>query len=145
MSVSISNLFNYSRTLPPPFDTLPNKKVKSVASKYADKTEATLCCSVIKAIHAFIRCSNGTSEGAVGMVDDNKCVAEYKSSVGPDAYHLVVFDVSLGAILASVYDKNTEVMEQYTVHSSARDGAGLFFAMMPVLMSDDEFCEYFDA
>lgn len=57
MSVSISNLFNYSRTLPPPFDTLPNKKVKSVASKYADKTEATLCCSVIKAIHAFIRCS----------------------------------------------------------------------------------------
>ena len=145
MSVSISNLFNYSRTLPPPFDTLPNKKVKSVATKYADKTEATLCCSVIKAIHAFIRCSNGTSEGAVGMVDDNKCVAEYKSSVGPDAYHLVVFDVSLGAILASVYDKNTEVMEQYTVHSSARDGAGLFFAMMPVLMSDDEFCEYFDA
>lgn len=143
MSVSISNLFNYSRTLPPPFDTLPNKKVK-VASKYADKTEATLCGSVIKAVHAFCHCSNGTSEGAVGMVDENKCVAEYKSSMGPDAYHLVVFDISSGALLASVYDKNTEVMEQYTAHSSARDGAALFFAMMPALLSDDEFGENLD-
>lgn len=60
------------------------------------------------------------------MVDENKCVAEYKSSMGPDAYHLVVFDISSGALLASVYDKNTEVMEQYTAHSSARDGAALF-------------------
>ena len=78
------------------------------------------------------------------MVDENKCVAEYKSSMGPDAYHLVVFDISSGALLASVYDKNTEVMEQYTAHSSARDGAALFFAMMPALLSDDEFGENLD-
>lgn len=144
MSVSISNLFNYSRTLPPPFDKISTKKIK-VASKYADKTEATLCSSVIKAVHAFCRCSNGTLEGAVGMIDENKCVAEYKSSMGPDAYHLVVFDILSGALLASVYDKNTEVMEQYTAHSSARDGAALFFAMMPALLSDDEFGEKLEA
>lgn len=140
MSVSISNLFNYSRALPPPFDTVTSKKVKT-ASKYADKTESTLCSSVIKAVHAFCRCSDGTQEGAVGLVDQNKCVAEYKSSMGPDSYHLVVFDISSGVLLASVYDKNTEVMEQYTAHSSARDGAALFFAMMPALMSDEEFSE----
>lgn len=104
MSVSISNLFNYSRTLPPPFDSISSKKFK-VASKYANKTEATLCGSVIKAVHAFCHCADGTAEGAVGMVDENKCVAEYKSSTGPDAYHLVVFDITSGALLASVYDK----------------------------------------
>lgn len=144
MSVSISNLFNYSRTLPPPFDSISSKKFK-VASKYANKTEATLCGSVIKAVHAFCHCADGTAEGAVGMVDENKCVAEYKSSTGPDAYHLVVFDITSGALLASVYDKNTEVMEQYTAHSSARDGAALFFAMMPALLSDDEFGENLEA
>lgn len=142
MSVSINNLFNYSRSLPSPFDTLSSKKVK-VASKYADKTEATLCGSVIKAVHALCLCMSATGEGAVGMVDEKKSVAEYKSSMGPDAYHLVVFDSATGTILASVYDKNTETMEQYTAHSSQRDGAALLFAMMPLLMSDEEFDDCF--
>lgn len=78
MSVSINNLFNYSRSLPVPFDTMTNKKVK-VASMYGAKTESTLCGSVIKAVHAMCRCMNGTGEGAVGQIDTNKSVAEYKS------------------------------------------------------------------
>ena len=142
MSVSINNLFNYSRSLPVPFDTMTNKKVK-VASMYGAKTESTLCASVIKAVHAMCRCMNGTGEGAVGQIDANKSVAEYKSSVGPDAYHLVVFDAASGSALASVYDKNTELIEQYVAHPSQRDGAALFFALMPFLMSDAEFDETF--
>ena len=63
--------------------------------------------------------------------------------MGPDAYHLVVFDSATRTILASVYDKNTETMEQYTAHSSQRDGAALLFAMMPLLMSDEEFDDCF--
>ena len=147
MSVSINNLFNYSRSLPVPFDTMTNKKVK-VASMYGAKTESTLCGSVIKAVHAMCRCMNGTGEGAVGQIDTNKSVAEYKSSVGPDAYHLVVFDAASGSALASVYDKNTELIEQYVAHPSQRDGAAIFFALMPFLMSDAEidetFQEYYD-
>lgn len=147
MSVSINNLFNYSRSLPVPFDTMTNKKVK-VASMYGAKTESTLCGSVIKAVHAMCRCMNGTGEGAVGQIDTNKSVAEYKSSVGPDAYHLVVFDAASGSALASVYDKNTELIEQYVAHPSQRDGAAIFFALMPFLMSDVEFDktfqEYYD-
>lgn len=147
MSVSINNLFNYSRSLPVPFDTMTNKKVK-VASMYGAKTESTLCGSVIKAVHAMCRCMNGTGEGAVGQIDTNKSVAEYKSSVGPDAYHLVVFDAASGSALASVYDKNTELIEQYVAHPSQRDGAAIFFALMPFLMSDAEFDktfqEYYD-
>ena len=142
MSVSINNLFNYSRSLPVPFDTMTNKKVK-VASMYGAKTESTLCGSVIKAVHAMCRCINGTGEGAVGQIDANKSVAEYKSSVGPDAYHLVVFDAASGSALASVYDKNTELIEQYVAHPSRRDGAAIFFALMPFLMSDAEFDETF--
>lgn len=142
MSVSINNLFNYSRSLPVPFDTMTNKKVK-VASMYGAKTESTLCGPVIKAVHAMCRCMNGTGEGAVGQIDTNKSVAEYKSSVGPDAYHLVVFDAASGSALASVYDKNTELIEQYVAHPSQRDGAAIFFALMPFLMSDAEFDETF--
>ena len=142
MSVSINNLFNYSHSLPVPFDTMTNKKVK-VASMYGAKTESTLCGSVIKAVHAMCRCMNGTGEGAVGQIDTNKSVAEYKSSVGPDAYHLVVFDAASGSALASVYDKNTELIEQYVAHPSQRDGAAIFFALMPFLMSDAEFDETF--
>lgn len=142
MSVSINNLFNYSRSLPVPFDTMTNKKVK-VASMHGAKTESTLCGSVIKAVHAMCRCMNGTGEGAVGQIDTNKSVAEYKSSVGPDAYHLVVFDAASGSALASVYDKNTELIEQYVAHPSQRDGAAIFFALMPFLMSDAEFDETF--
>ena len=142
MSVSINNLFNYSRSLPVPFDTMTNKKVK-VASRYGAKTESTLCGSVIKAVHAMCRCMNGTGEGAVGQIDTNKSVAEYKSSIGPDAYHLVVFDAASGSALASVYDKNTELIEQYVAHPSQRDGAAIFFALMPFLMSDVEFDETF--
>ena len=142
MSVSINNLFNYSRSLPVPFDTMTNKKVK-VASMYGAKTESTLCGSVIKAVHAMCRCMTGTGEGAVGQIDTNKSVAEYKSSVGPDAYHLVVFDAASGSALASVYDKNTELIEQYVAHPSQRDGAAIFFALMPFLMSDVEFDETF--
>lgn len=142
MSVSINNLFNYSRSLPVPFDTMTNKKVK-VASMYGAKTESTLCGSVIKAVHAMCRCMNGTGEGAVGQIDTNKSVAEYKSSIGPDAYHLVVFDAASGSALASVYDKNTELIEQYVAHPSQRDGAAIFFALMPFLMSDAEFDESF--
>lgn len=141
MSVSIANLFNYSRSLPPPFDTITNKKIK-VASVYGEKTESTLCATVIKAVHAFCRCMNGSGEGAVGMVDGQKSAAEYKSAASPDAYHLVVFDSATGNLLASVYDKNTEVIEQYTAHSSQRDGAALLFAMMPMLLSDSEFDEH---
>lgn len=143
MATSLTNLFNFGRPLPPPFDKLGSKKLKGVASKYGG-VEATLCAPVIKAVHALCVCQNG-GEGAVGKITSAMSVAEYKSSMGPDAYHLVVYDSGTGSLLASVYDRNTELMEQYTVHASARDGAALFFAMMPQLLEDEEFRENWKA
>ena len=104
MSAALNNLFSFNRaTLPPPFDTVTNKKI-SVASKYGDGKQATLCFTVIKALNAVCACMNGSGEGAVGMID-HRSVAEYKSSMGPDAYHLAVFDSGTGSISATVYDK----------------------------------------
>ena len=143
MATSLTNLFNFGRPLPPPFDKLGSKKLKGVASKYGG-VEATLCAPVIKAVNALCACYNGGA-GAVGKITSAMSVAEYKSSMGPDAYHLVVYDSGTGSLLASVYDKNTELMEQYTVHASARDGAALFFAMMPQLLEDEEFRENWKA
>lgn len=147
MSVALNNLFNFSRTLlPPPFDTVTNKKIP-VASKYGDGKQATLCCTVIKALNAVCACMNGIGEGAVGVID-HRTVAEYKSSVGPDAYHLAVFDSSTGSISATVYDKNTEVGENYVLNNTGRDGAAVMMAMFPVLHKDEEFeqkfSEYYD-
>lgn len=142
MATSMTNLFNFGRPLPEPFEKLPNKKVKGAASKYG-ALEATLCASVLKGVNAFCACVNGTGQGAVGNIEGQRYVAEYKSSMGADTYHLVVYDASTGNFLASVYDRDTELIGQYTAHPSARDGAALFFAMMPKLLEDQEFKENF--
>ena len=63
MATSLTNLFNFGRPLPPPFDKLGSKKLKGVVSKYGG-VEATLCAPVIKAVHALSVCQNG-GEGAV--------------------------------------------------------------------------------
>ena len=136
MSSYVTNLFSFSRNLPPPYDKLTSKKV-SVASKYGDGKEATLSASVIKAIHAICGCMNG-NDGAVGT-QDNKSMAEYKSSVNADAYHLVVYNKDSGTIMASVYDKNTETVENYVLNAAGRDGAAIVMALHPTLMEDMEY------
>lgn len=142
MGAYMNNIFNFNRALPEPFDTLTNKKVK-VSSKYGDGTAATLNATMIKAIHSVCRCMDGTGEGAVGVID-HRTVAEYKSSMGSDAYHLVVYDSNSGSLMASVYDKNTEVFENYTMNASGRDGSAVMMAVFPVLMSDEEFSDAFE-
>ena len=143
MATYINNIFNFGRSLPSPFDTIANKKIK-VSSKYGDGTTSTLCGTVIKAVHAVCHCMNGSGEGAVGIID-HRTAAEYKSSVSADAYHLVVYDSNTGSLMASVYDSNMETFENYTLNSSGRDGAAVMMALFPMLMQDDEFKENFEA
>ena len=142
MATYINNIFNFGRSLPSPFDTIANKKIK-VSSKYGDGTTSTLCGTVIKAVHAVCHCMDGSGEGAVGIID-HRTAAEYKSSAGADAYHLVVYDSNTGSLMASVYDSNMETFENYTLNSSGRDGAAVMMALFPILMQDDEFKENFE-
>ena len=143
MATYINNIFNFGRSLPSPFDTIANKKIK-VSSKYGDGTTSTLYGTVIKAVHAVCHCMDGSGEGAVGIID-HRTAAEYKSSAGADAYHLVVYDSNTGSLMASVYDSNMETFENYTLNSSGRDGAAVMMALFPMLMQDDEFKENFEA
>lgn len=143
MATYINNIFNFGRSLPSPFDTIANKKIK-VSSKYGDGTTSTLCGTVIKAVHAVCHCMDGSGEGAVGIID-HRTAAEYKSFAGADAYHLVVYDSNTGSLMASVYDSNMETFENYTLNSSGRDGAAVMMALFPILMQDDEFKESFEA
>ena len=142
MSAYVQNLFAFNRDLPAPFDALTSKKV-NVSSKYGDGTVSTLSSPVIKALHAICHCRDGSGEGAVGIFD-NKSVAEYKSAMGPDVFHLTVYDKTNGTILASVYNRMTETIESYTCNSSGKDGAAIIMAMFPVLMEDAEFNEKFE-
>lgn len=141
MSLNSKILFNFTRALPAPFDTV-SKRV-NVSSKYGSGTASTLSASVIKGINAVCACLLGKEEGAIGQID-KRTVAEYKSSVGPDQFHLVVYSPDNGTFVASVYDRNTEIAETYTVGPAARDGAAFFMALYPILMDDDEFKENFD-
>lgn len=143
MSVNMQILFAFNRPLPPPFDTLKSKKVK-VSSMYGDGTEATLSLSMIKAVNAYCRCRDGSGQGALGL-SDGRNVAEYKSSISPDAYNLVVYDPAAGNMMAIEYDKNTEVSQIYHLTASGRDGSALLFSLMPTLVEDEEFEENIDA
>ena len=142
MSTSMNNLFNFSRPLPAPYNGLSNKKVK-VSSMYGDGTEATLNASMIKAVHAVCKCMDGKGEGAVGVID-HRTVAEYKSSAGPDTYHIVVYDSTNGSVLVSIFDRSTELIETYTMLPSKHDGAAVLMAMYPAFAEDIEFKGYFE-
>ena len=141
MSSNYNNLFNFSRDLPSPFNTLSSKKV-AVQSKYGTKTESTLCATVIKAVNAFCACQHGSGKGAVGLID-HRSVAEYKSSVSADDYHLVVYDPKSGVVMASVYNTQDSMVEEYLLDQTHRDGASIVMAMFPALLEDEEFKENF--
>lgn len=75
MATSLTNLFNFGRPLPPPFDKLGSKKIHGAASQYGG-TDATLCAAVIKAVNALCGCVNGDGEGALGRISPTNSVAE---------------------------------------------------------------------
>jgi len=143
MSTTTSKLFNFSRSLPEPFDKLKSKIVK-VSSVYGDGTDAKLSSTVTKAVLTYCKCKDGTGIGALGLLDQ-KGVAEYKSKSGTDRYHLAVYDPGLGNVLACEYDTGTEVLNVYTVAKNGTDGSAVLFSMIPELLRDEEFSEKLEA
>lgn len=141
MSSLSSTIFNFSRPLPKPFDTLANKKV-AASSCYGDGTEATLNCTVLKAVLAVCGQTVLLTPGGVGSLDQYG-IAEYKSSNSPDEYHIAIYDKSTGQILVSVYNISSGLNETYQAGLKGRDCAAVIMAMFPALMEDEEFRKYF--
>lgn len=77
MATYINNIFNFGRSLPSPFDTIANKKIK-VSSKYGDGTTSTLCGTVIKAVHAVCHCMDGSG----GALSASSIIAR-RQSINP--------------------------------------------------------------
>lgn len=141
MSTFSSTIFNFSRPLPEPFNTLTNRKV-SVSSAYGDGTSSTLNCTVIKAVLQVCGQLASKHPGGVGSLNQYG-IAEYKSSNSPDEYHLAIYDSTTGQILASVYDDATGMNETYNGGPKGRDCAAVITAMFPALLKDTEFRKYF--
>ena len=141
MSTYSSSVFNFSRSLPAPFDTLTIKKI-ACSSCYGDGTTATLNCTVMKAVLQVCGQFASKHPGGVGS-QDQYGIAEYKSSNSPEEYHLAIYDSSTGSILASVYNTATGLNESYTAGPKGRDCAAVITAMFPALLKDAEFRKYF--
>ena len=141
MSTFSTTIFNFSRQLPAPFNTLTNKKV-SVSSCYGDGTEATLNCTVMKAVLQVCGQFASRHPGGVGSLNQYG-IAEYKSSNSPEEFHLAIYDSKTGQILASVYNTATGMNESYNGGAKGRDCAAIITAMFPALMGDEEFRKYF--
>ena len=144
MASAVDNFFSYGRYIPKPFESYT---AVEVASKYAPEkvggsVSTTLCPSIIKALNAVCACMEGSGKGAVGTID-HRHVAEYKSAVSEEAYHLVMYNSQDGSFLASVYQTDTKVKETYQMNRRNRDGAALLMAMFPEFNTDDEFKEKF--
>lgn len=58
-------------------------------------------------------------------------MAEYKSDSGPDDYHLAVYEPASGSVLASLYNKDTEMIETYAIRNSGRDDAAVLIGDAP--------------
>ena len=140
-SIVVKNLFNFGIKLPSPFDSGPRKL--KVTSKFGAANESTLIAGVIKGINAICACKNSSGLGALGTLN-GKCIAEYKSSLD-DQYHLIIYDEATGTLNASVYCKDTGLMESYIVNQRGRDGAAIIMAMFPTLMQETEFSETFQS
>ncbi len=141
MSTYSSTVFNFSRPLPAPFNTLTNKRV-SVSSCYGDGTSSTLNCTVIKAVLQVCGQFNSRNPGGVGS-QNQYGIAEYKSSNSPEEYHLAIYDSKTGQVLASVYNEATGMNETYNGGAKGRDCAAIITAMFPALLKDVEFRKYF--
>ncbi len=141
MSTLSTAVFNFSRPLPAPFNTLTNKKV-SVSSCYGDGTSATLNCTVIKAVLQVCEQFASRHPGGVGSLNQYG-ISEYKSSNSPEEYHLAIYDSKTGQILASVYNESTGMNETYNAGPKGRDCAAIITAMFPALLNDKEFRQYF--
>lgn len=112
-------------------------------SKHGNGANATLLQGVLKALDTYIMLNqNGGAVGKKGTV----YVAEYHSSV-PDTIHLVSWDsnpASGGAMMASIYNTALETVEQYSTKNQLKDGCALFLCLIPELLKDEEFQEYFE-
>lgn len=148
----ISN-WSFKRKLPEPFEDYTDDPIrKDVYSKYCTQPQkrSTLHASTLRAILAYMELENppgGTASeelGAIGSQGNNYTIAEYPSKTGD--LHVVIYNRTNGKFIADIYPKPIDsetTADQYLLKEDKNSGAALLFALLPTIMQDDEFNEYY--
>lgn len=143
--------WTFRRTLPEPFQDYTDKAVfKDIGSRYSTqpKKKSTLHAATLQAILTYLELempkSGKTAEelGAIGTQTNLYTIAEYPSRTGE--LHVVIYNKSNGKFTAGRYTVPPDTENapgKYVFQESGNSGAALLFALMPTLLSDDEFNE----
>ncbi len=147
--MAISKLFDawtWKRSLPKPFDTVANNMRTDIYSKYnrISTKKATLHAALLSAILAGIELEVDPS-GAKGALGTQNAfsVVEYPSHNAGET-HVVVYNETKGKFYAGVFTGST-APGNYYLKESGNSGAALFFALLPRLLTEDEFSAEYGA
>lgn len=147
------NNWSFKRKLPEPFeDYTDNAVFKSVYSKYCTQPQkrSTLHAATLRAILAYMELESSTSTfnpeelGAIGSQGNNYTIAEYPSKTGD--LHVVIYNRITGKFISGIYKKPVDVEaepEQYILKEDKNSGAALLFALIPTLMQEEEYNDYY--
>ena len=143
--------WTFQRTLPEPFKDYSDDAVfKNIASKYCTQPQkrSTLHAATLQAVLTYLELEesmNGKSAeelGAIGSQTNTYTLAEYPSRTGE--LHVVVYNPANGKFTAGKYTTPPDTENspgKYVFKDSQNTGAALLFALMPTLLSDEEFNE----
>ena len=142
----------FKMDVPPEFNSFP-KDTTAHTSMFnrASSKKSTLHAPTLRAILAYMKLYRATTAGdpvdelgAIGMQNGKKIIAEYVG--GRKDIQGVVYTISNGSVLASVYsdEKSTGAQFVHKASGGKETGSAFFFALMPVFMEDAEFKEKYD-
>ena len=142
--------WTFQRTLPEPFKDYTDDAVfKNIASKYCTQPQkrSTLHAATLQAVLTYLELDESMSGkpaeelGAIGSQTNTYTLAEYPSRTGE--LHVVVNPAN-GKFTAGKYTTPPDTENspgKYVFKDSQNTGAALLFALMPTLLSDEEFNE----
>ena len=142
----------FTMEAPPEFKSYPNESTTYVSGFNNMVTKkSTLHAPTLRAILAYIKLSKATTDGisvdglgAIGTQRGKKIIAEYIG--GRKDIQCVVYTKDTGSILASVFpdEKASGVQFVHKASGGKETGTAVFFALIPILLEDEEFKEHYD-
>ena len=143
----------FAMAVPPQFDSYPKESTVHISKYNVGGTvkKATLHAPTLRAVMAYLNLSKASTDGAsldnlgaIGTQNGKKIIAEYIG--GRKDIQAVVYNISSGSILASVYadEKASAAPFMHKGVGGKETGSAFFFALMPVFMEDEEFKEFYD-
>jgi len=85
---------------------------------------------------------DNTAKGAIGK-NGSMIISEYPSHRAGET-HVCVFNKDTGKFTAGVYVGTSQTPSPYEMKANGNSGSALFFALMPIAMTDKEFCDEYN-